>query len=93
MAKDNADQEKPNISVNVPIGGIATLLLLGLAAVGYMMASRKSEPESQSVTEKAMASGRNVRRRLGLMTVITLIENDSTRKLVLALLRAMARRA
>jgi hypothetical protein len=32
-------------------------------------------------------------RRVGLMTLITLIENDTTRRVVVAALRAMARRA
>jgi hypothetical protein len=93
MADDGANQGKPNISVRVPVGGLATLALLGIAAGGYLIATRHSEPEPQSVTEKALASGRSVRKRLGLMTVITLLENDASRKVVLSILRAMARRA
>jgi hypothetical protein len=93
MADDSANQGKPNISVRLPIGGLATLALLGIAAAGYLIATRDSEPEPQSVAEKALASGRNARRRIGLKTVIALLENDASRKVVLAVLRAMARRA
>jgi hypothetical protein len=32
-------------------------------------------------------------RKAGLLTVVTLIENDATRRVVVAILRAMARRA
>jgi len=90
MTDEEQNESKPNISVSVPIGGIATLVVLGLAVAGYLIASRSSGEEASGEKSK---SGRNVRRRLGLMTAITLIENDATRKVVLAMLRAMARRA
>jgi hypothetical protein len=90
MSDDLQNDGKPNISVSVPIGALATLVVLGLATAGYLIATRGSEEDAVSDKPK---SGRNVRRRLGLMTAITLIENDTTRKAVLALLRAMARRA
>ena len=90
MSDEQQNGDKTNISVSVPIGAIATLVVLGLATAGYLVASRNSEAEDSAEKPK---SGRNVRRRLGLMTAITLIENDTTRKAVLAILRAMARRA
>ena len=90
MADAEEKEGKQNISMSVPIGGIATLVVLGLATAGYLVASRNSEPEG--AVERARSSGRAVRRRLGLMTLVTLIENDTTRKVLVALLRAMARR-
>ena len=90
MSDGQANEGKTNISVNVPIGALATLLVLALGTAGYLLASRGSE--DGGITDK-VKSGRNMRRRLGLMTAITLIENDATRKVVLAMLRAMARRA
>lgn len=90
MSDELQNDGKSNISVSVPIGGIATLLVLGLATAGYLIATRGGDDEGSSEKPK---SGRNMRRRLGLMTAITLIENDATRKVVVAMLRAMARRA
>lgn len=90
MSDELQNDGKSNISVSVPIGGIATLLVLGLATAGYLIATRSGDDEGSSEKPK---SGRNMRRRLGLMTAITLIENDATRKVVVAMLRAMARRA
>jgi hypothetical protein len=91
MSEDTDTNGKSNLSVSVPIGGLATLVVLGLATAGYLLASRNSDDDAPA--EKSKPSGRNVRRRLGLMTAITLIENDATRKVVVAMLRAMARRA
>jgi hypothetical protein len=91
MAEDGSDNQ--NVSMSVPIGVVATSVLLGLAAaVAYIILGRSD----QSVTGapgQAARSGRSMMRRVGLMTLITLIENDTTRRVVVAALRAMARRA
>ena len=49
MADDSANQGKPNISVRLPIGGLATLALLGIAAAGYLIATRDSEPDDNDI--------------------------------------------
>lgn len=82
-----------NISVSVPMGVIAAGALVGLAAAAaYVLSSRDEADPSSTVKEKAK-SGRGLMRKFGLLTLITLIENDATRKAVVAVLRAMARRA
>jgi hypothetical protein len=56
------------------------------------MASRENNDPTTQVKQRAR-SGRSFGRRIGLMTLITLIENDATRKVLVAILRAMARRS
>jgi hypothetical protein len=89
MADDNSSEK--NISVSVPVGAIATAIVLGLAAAAYALLGRNGE-ESDASTSQKTKSG-NMRRKLGLMTLIAVIENDASRKVLLALLRAIARRS
>lgn len=72
-----------------PLGAVAVTAALVLAGAVYAITSRGGETEESGSKGK---SG-NVRKRLGLMTAIAVIENDTTRKLLLATLRAMAKRA
>lgn len=88
MAEDQNDSK--NISVSVPMGAIATAVVLGLAAAAYVMMGRESEADTESSPRSKAGS---MRKRLGLMTLITLLENDASRKVVIAVLRAMARRS
>jgi hypothetical protein len=91
MADDN--DGKPIISGSVPLGAIAAVALIAAAAAtAYLLANRDNGGAASTSRERSK-SGRGFGRKLGLMTAITLIENDATRKLVIALLRAMARRA
>ena len=84
---------KPIISGSVPLGAIAAGALIAVAAAAaYLLANRENGGVTATIREKGK-SRKGFGRKLGLMTAITLIENDATRKLVIALLRAMARRA
>lgn len=85
-------EQQSNISVSIPIGALATVAIVGAAVAAYILSNRDSE-DGEGVASRTKGRAGGVRRRLGLMTVITLIENDATRKVVLAVLRAMARRA
>ena len=89
-----ADSENggKNISASVPLGTLGGLLVLGLAAAAYTYFAREGEIGNpvealQNVKPKA------VRRKVGLMTLVALIENDTTRRVLVALLKAMARRS
>lgn len=89
MADD--DQQGSNLSVSVPIGALASVAVLGAAAAAYVFLNRSdtSMPSAAGITGKS----KSVRRKIGLTTVITVLENDASRKVVLSVLRAMARRA
>jgi hypothetical protein len=89
MADD--DQQASNISVSVPIGVLASVAVLGAAAAAYVFLNRGDTgiPSPTGIAGK----GKSVRRKIGLTTVITVLENDASRKVVLSILRAMARRA
>ena len=89
MAED--DQQGSNISVSVPIGALVSAAVLGAAGAAYLFLNRGDSATSavSGLNEK----GKGLRRKVGLTTVITLLENDASRKVVLSILRAMARRA
>jgi hypothetical protein len=89
MADEN--DENKNISVSVPMGAIATALVLGMAAAAYALIGRDNAGSETGSALKAKSG--SVRKKLGLMTLITVIENDASRKVLLAFLRAMARRS
>ena len=89
MAED--EQQGSNISVSVPIGALASVAVLGAAAAAYVFLNRgdSSTPGASGIAGKS----KSVRRKIGLTTVITVLENDASRKVVLSILKAMARRA
>lgn len=78
-----------NVSLALPIGAVGAALALGLAAAAYNHFSAGDEDDSSGSKSKTGS----MRKKLGLMTLITLLENDATRKVVLSVLKAMARRA
>jgi hypothetical protein len=80
-----------NVALTLPIGALGAALALGLAAAAYTYLSGSSEDSGESGNSKGKSG--SMRKKLGLMTIITLLENDATRKVVLAVLKAMARRA
>jgi hypothetical protein len=88
MADENDGQK---ISVSVPIGAIAVGLAIALGTA-YMLTNREEETSGGAVKDK-LKSGKGFGRKMGLMTLITLIENDATRRVVVGILRAMAKRA
>ncbi len=85
------DQSQQKVSFNVPIGVLAAAAVIGLAGAAYTLLSQSSNGEDDSTSGKTKSGG-NMRKKLGLLTLITLIENDVTRKGVVALLKAMAKR-
>lgn len=91
MADDGETNDNRRVALSVPIGGVAMLAVLGLALAGYLMASRESNGEEAA--ERSKSTKGNLRRRLGLMTLVTLIENDATRRVLVSVLRAIARRS
>ncbi len=89
MANDDQSQQK--VSFNVPIGVLAAAAVIGLAGAAYTLLSQSSDGEDDSTSSKTKSGG-SMRKKLGLMTLVTLIENDVTRKGVVALLKALAKR-
>jgi flagellar basal body-associated protein FliL len=90
MNDTNETTSGKKVSVSVPITSVATLILLAAGTAAYLLVSRQDEEETPTQKPRTVKS---IRKRFGLLTLVTLIENDSTRKVVLALLRAMAKRA
>jgi hypothetical protein len=89
---DESNREQ-GVAVSVPIGVVATGVLLAAgAAIAYVLLAKESNGVV-SEAGQAARSGKGMLRKAGLMTLITMIENDATRKVVVAILRAMARRA
>jgi hypothetical protein len=87
------DQQGSNFSVSVPIGALASAAVLGAAAAAYILINRNDADSTSQLSTSAKSKSKGLRRKIGLTTVITLLENDASRKVVLAALRAMARRA
>jgi hypothetical protein len=90
MASDGSGEK--NVSVSVPIGLIVGGALLGLAMAAFLLVSKSDEVGSDATTA-VTRSGKGAVRKVGLMTLVTLIENDITRRVVVAVLKSMARRA
>jgi hypothetical protein len=91
MASNNSDDAA--FSVSLPVGAaVAGVLLATTAAAAFLLLGRNEETEQQS-SAGARASGKSFFRRIGILGLVTLIENDTTRKVVVAILKAMARRA
>ncbi|GAC1442990.1 MAG: hypothetical protein NVSMB52_00810 [Chloroflexota bacterium] len=88
---DNVNDSQ-NFSVSVPVGALGTLVVLGLAATAYIVYGRTDGEDPVASAAKSKLGG-GMRKKLGIMTLVTLIENDTTRKLLVSVLRAMARRA
>jgi hypothetical protein len=86
------DQQGSNISVSVPIGVLASAAVLGAGAAAYLFLNNRDESSTATSSSRG-DKGKGLRRKVGLTTVITLLENDASRKVVLSVLRAMARRA
>src|SRR5438270_219336 len=89
MSSDNPNEE--NFSVSIPVGAaVGALLLAGAAAAAYVLIGRTDET-SESGGSSSGRQGKSMFRRLGIMSLVTLIENDATRKVVVAVLKAIAR--
>lgn len=89
MSEENTNGR--NLSVSVPMGALAAAATLVIAAAAYTLIGRNSEDVEEDGEGKSKSGGMS--RRLGLMTLVTLIENDASRKILVAMLRAIARRS
>lgn len=92
----SGNDENQNVSVNVPVGVIATGLVLGLASAIYMLIGRNDENVKEGMAGTASQVTRGARgtlRKAALTALIAAIENDATRRLVVAVLKAMAKRS
>jgi hypothetical protein len=78
-----------HISVSMPVGALATVLVIALAGFAYTFLLREDEEGENAGRPKPKGS---IRRKVGLKTLIAVIENDTSRRLLLAVLRALARR-
>jgi hypothetical protein len=97
MRSDNHDDA--SFSVSLPIGAAVSAALLAVAAgaavllLGLGRNGDESETSGSASKSGKSSSGKNFFRRVGILGLVTLIENDATRKVVVAVLKAMARRA
>lgn len=95
MASGNDDKQK--VSMNMPVGALAAALVLGLASAAYALLMRENESTSrEGMTSSASGmarSGKGMLRRAALTGLIAAIENDASRKVVIAVLKAMAKRS
>jgi hypothetical protein len=88
----SGDSNEQNFSVSVPVGAaVAAILLAGATAAAYLIIGR---PGMELGSEGGPAkSGSSFMRKIGLLGLVAMIENDATRKVVVAVLKAMAKRA
>lgn len=73
------------VAVSMPAGAIGGIMLLGILAAAYALLSRDGD--------RSLPSGSNLKRKVGLTTLIALLENDATRKVVITVLKALAKRS
>lgn len=88
----NDEEQGSNISLNVPISVLGLALVAGLAALAFLMNSGP-DSSSESTASAVTRSARGGLRKVGLLGLASAIENDATRKVVVAALRAMAKRS
>lgn len=91
MASDENDER--SVSVSVPIGAaVAGVLLLGSAAAIYFLLGGGSKSSTSGESSVANSS-RSFLRKMGILGLATMIENDFSRKFLVSILKAIARRA
>ena len=88
-----SNDENQSISVSMPTGVVAAGIVVGLAVVAAYLMSSKTDVDPGTALKGSARASKGFGKRMGLMTLITLIENDATRKVVVAVLRAMAKRS
>lgn len=87
---ENANGNKDMI-VNVPIPALAGVLLLAAAGAAYTYWQRDNMP-SPGDAIKSVAPKPGFGRRIALRTAISMIENDTSRKLLLVVLKTLVKR-
>jgi hypothetical protein len=90
MTSNNRDDA--NFSLSLPVGAAVAGVLLATAVAAAFLLLGRTEQTGES-TGSPGKSSKSFFRRVGILGLITLIENDATRKVVVAILKAMARRA
>lgn len=87
----SGDSNEQNFSVSVPVGAaVAAILLAGATAAAYLIIGRPADIGSEG--GQSMPGG-GFFKKIGLLGLVAMIENDATRKVVVAVLKAMAKRA
>lgn len=84
--------EDRKISVSVPTGVVAAVAVLTALAVAYAFID-KGDGDGNPVTSNKSIIGKGMRRKVGITTLIAMLENDITRKVVIAALKAIAKRS
>jgi len=98
MSQDPAIEMGSSVSkpLSVVVGGAGFGLLLAAAGFAYF---RARKPSATEVVEKVTASRRgfglpvNLKGKWALTAAIRIIEHDSSRKVLLGVLKAMAKRS
>jgi len=80
-------QQNEAVSVSIPVGLVASALILLAAGAVYMLVAKPDIAAGESPNPKGML------RRAGLLALAGAIENDFSRKAVVAIIRAVARRS
>jgi hypothetical protein len=83
--------DNESVALSLPVPLVAAGLLVGLAVAAYVLMGHDSAGADQAGSLRKPV--KKFRRKMGLTTLITLIENDTTRKLLVTALKAMARRS
>jgi hypothetical protein len=88
----SGDSNEQNFSVSVPVGAaVAAILLAGATAAAYLIIGRPGMDLSSEGGQSRPGGG--FMRKMGLLGLVAMIENDATRKVVVAVLKAMAKRS
>jgi hypothetical protein len=95
MSQDQTERMS-TAPINVIIGGAGLGLLLAAAGVAYVRSQKQTRGPVSEAIQAAKAKGPipvNLKGKWALNTAIKLIEHDTSRKVLLSVLKAMAKRA
>ncbi|HZT95948.1 MAG TPA: hypothetical protein VFB34_03830 [Chloroflexota bacterium] len=93
MSRDSAPNSSVN-PINVAAGGVGVGLLLAGLAVAYMRSQKQPKSKLAEALNAAASGGNSAafKRKMAINTAIKLIENDLTRKALIAGLKAVLKR-
>lgn len=90
MSEDG--NSETGMSISLPVGVVASVLLLGVAGgAAYLILGQENAAEA--VQGRVIKPRKRLLRKVGLSALVTLIENDATRRVLVAALRAVAKRS